>query len=444
MSEIKLLGKIRVVGTLGLGYFINTAQELSLPMLFPEIKKSFSPRLTLTDLAVIDGVRVIIQTMITPLFGVASDRFSRKWVLVIGTGFWGGLTIFCGMAATYYQLFAAWVFCCLGIGALVPAGFSMLADIFSPDERGTSIGVLNFLGMLGIIILGLAAGPLMGLTEYGWRLIFVLIGASSILVGILIAVLVKEPVRGAAEPELDDVIADLATAKFRFRARDIMEVARSLTVWAAFIQGFFVVTSLYLVMKFYTSWLVEERKFTEENAPMVMGAVVFALAVGSVVGGIVSDLAERRSPQRGRAMVCQAAILVVAPTLAILLTLAHDTFAIMAASVVFAFFVEWPRRAVLQPMIQNVMRPEIRGTALALAEFFQGGLASLFIILIAGYADRAGITKALLYGASGCYAAGFVVCFVLYYSYPRDLAKLREKMAARRENILDSEKASGS
>jgi len=98
----------RIIAALGFGYFVNSAQELSISLNYPTISRSFSPALPLSGLAIINGWRIIIQTLITPLWGMAADRFSRKKVLVAGVGLWGGLAFLCGLAASYGQLFAAW------------------------------------------------------------------------------------------------------------------------------------------------------------------------------------------------------------------------------------------------------------------------------------------------------------------------------------------------
>ncbi|HUT53877.1 MAG TPA: MFS transporter [bacterium] len=443
----KTAGKIRNVGSMGLGYLVNSAQEISLPLLFPAIKESFVPALTNANLAVIDGVRVIVQTLLSPLWGMASDYYSRKKVLVIGTGLWGGLTILCGFSTNYWHLLASWIIACIGIGALVPAGFSMLADLYGPRERGKAIGIRNALGMSGLVIGALGLGALMGMTEAragaapalradaAWRYGFFAIGGLSILAAAVIAIFIREPARGSAEPELDDLAADLAASQFRFKAEDVRVILRSRTVIYCFLQGFFVLTSLFLLYKFFATWMVEERGFTNSKADLVFGIIIVGLVLGTLVGGVAADRAEQSRPATGRAMVAQFAILMVMPAMAALVTLARGLPAIIACAVVIAFFIEWPRRAALQPMIQNVMAPELRGTALALAEFFQGGLASILLIFLAVYSDRFSLDRAMLFGGCGCLAVAFVCGFGFYRAYPADVARLRENMRQRREVI---------
>ncbi len=126
----------------------------------------------------------------------------------------------------------------------------------------------------------------------------------------------------------------------------------------------------------------------------------------------------------------------VIPAMALLVTAAKGLPSIIACTCVVAFFIEIPRRSALQPMIQNVTSPELRGTALALAEFFQGGLASILLIFLAMYSDKFSLDKTMLYGGCGCLAIAALVGFGLYWSYPKDVKNIRETMAKRR-NMLE-------
>jgi MFS family permease len=85
--------RAKLVTSLGAGYFVNSAQELSLTQLFPAMQQSFPAPLANSAVTDIDSIRVLIQTLLTPAWGLLSDRLSRKWVLVIGTGLWGGLAL---------------------------------------------------------------------------------------------------------------------------------------------------------------------------------------------------------------------------------------------------------------------------------------------------------------------------------------------------------------
>ena len=214
------------------------------------------------------------------------------------------------------------------------------------------------------------------------------------------------------------------------------EVLRSKTVWANFIQGVFVMTPINALTIFFVTWLVDDRGFSEAEAPTVFGGIVISLAVGSLVGGLVADWADTRWQRYGRIVVSQLSIALALPAMWYLLVHAMGLVAILAASIFAAFFLDWTRRGVQQPLVQNVIRPELRSTAMALMELFHGAVASVVIMLFGGFADRFGLTKTLLVLACGFWVVALVVTVALYFVYPSEARRLREAMQERREIIV--------
>jgi MFS family permease len=426
--------RARILTALGFGFFIDSAEDQALPMLFPAVRNSLG--LSYAALSVINSVRIILQTFSGPFWGMAADRYSRKWILVLGTGLWGTWTLACGLVTSYWQLLAVRVIACLGLGALYPAAFSTLADVFGPRQRGKAMGTISAIGMFGIVIGAFAFGELLNIPGVGWRYAFIGLGLASILSGVVIAVLVRDPVRGGAEPELEAVITEATAAQFRFQLADVREVLRSGTVWVNFIQGVFVMTPINALAAFFVTWLVDDRGFSEADAPMMLGGVVIGLAVGSLAGGLVADWADRRWPRYGRITVSAASIVVAFPAIWYLLTQAFAFGPIIASALFASFFLDWTRRGVKQPLVQNVIRPELRSTAMALTEFFQGAVASVVIILFGSFADRFGLTQTLLVLAVGFWAVALPVTVAYYFVYPPEARQLREAMQERREIIV--------
>jgi MFS family permease len=426
--------RARILTALGFGFFIDSAEDQALPMLFPAVRNSLG--LSYAALSVINSVRIILQTFSGPFWGMAADRYSRKWILVLGTGLWGIWTLVCGLVTSYWQLLVVRVIACLGLGALYPAAFSMLADVFGPRRRGRAMGTISAIGMFGIVIGAFAFGELLNIPDVGWRWAFIGLGLASILSGLVIAVLVRDPVRGGAEPELEEVITEEAAARFRFRIADVKEVLRSGTVWVNFIQGVFVMTPINALAAFFVTWLVDDRGFSEADAPMIFGGVVISLAVGSLVGGLVADWADNRWPRYGRIGVSQVSIALAFPAMWYLLIGAFTLVPIVVSALTAGFFLDWTRRGVKQPLVQNVIRPELRSTAMALTEFFQGAVASVVIILFGNFADRFGLTQTLLVLAVGFWAVALLVTVAYYFVYPPEARRLREAMHHRREIIV--------
>jgi len=428
-------GRGRILTALGFGFFIDSAEDVALPMLWPAVRTTLG--LSYAQLGYIDSIRVIFQTFSGPFWGMLADRYNRKWILVIGTGIWGLWTSICGFATDYWQLLIVRVIACIGLGCLYPAAFSILADSFGPKKRGRAMGTISAIGMFGIVAGALAFGEVIGISENGWRIGFIGLGLTSVLSGLVIALLIKEPVRGAAEPELESVITGETAARFRFDLQGVRELFGVRTVLVNFLQGIFMLTTINALATFYVTWLVDDRGFSESDAPLFFGAVVIALAVGNFVGGVAGDWAYQRWPRYGRAIVSQISIGIALPAMWYLFTQAYTTQAILICSVVAGFFLDWMRRGAMQPMVQSAVRPELRSTAMALTEFVNGAFASVVIILFGNFADQFGLNSTLLILTCGFWAIAFVVTPLYYWVFPPDAARLHKQMQERREIIME-------
>jgi len=425
--------RARLLTALGFGFFIDSAEDVALPMLWPAVRTALG--LTYAQLGYIDSIRVIFQTLSGPFWGMLADRYNRKWILVIGTGLWGLWTSVCGLATDYWQLLIVRIVACIGLGCLYPAAFSLLADSFGPKHRGRAMGTISAIGMFGIVAGALAFGEIIGISQDGWRIGFIGLGVTSALSGLVIALLVKEPVRGAAEPELETVITEESANKFRFNLKGVRELLGVKTVWVNFLQGIFMLTTINALATFYVTWLVDDRGFSESDAPLFFGGVVIALALGNFFGGSVCDWAYQRWPKYGRAVVSQISIGIALPALWYLFTRGTDTASILICSILAGFFLDWTRRGAMQPMVQNAVRPELRATAMALTEFVNGAFASVVIILFGKFADQVGLSRTLLLLTSGFWAIAFCVTPLYYLVYPKDAARLHAQMQERHDLI---------
>lgn len=98
---------------------------------------------------------------------------------------------------TYSQLFMARVLTGVSIGGATPVIFSLLADLYSEEQRifvSMMIGVAMGSGMAaGQLIAGLV-GPALG-----WRVPFLIVSIPALLCGIAVGVYLEEPHRGSME-----------------------------------------------------------------------------------------------------------------------------------------------------------------------------------------------------------------------------------------------------
>jgi MFS family permease len=420
---------------LSFGYFIDQGEAQAMSVLFPTLQTLWG--LSYTQLGTIGTIRNILQSVTAPLWGFAADRFSRKKVIIFGTGVWGLWTLLVGFSQNFGQLLTVRAISGIGLGCLMPATFSLMSDTFPPNQRGRALGILEGIGVLGIVIGTLGLGFLA--TPNLWRWGFILLGLFSIVSGLVVWFLVDEPVRGAAEPELEGVITEEDAAKFNFSLSLVPVVLRIPTIWVAIAQGLagsmpWVVMGLYFI-----TWLVRDRGLDEQQATVVFAGIVVGTALSNVIGGFLGDFAEGISPKYGRPFIGQISVIFGIPLTYILLAKTEDwsLAAIVALSFFTALLISWPGKGAKEPMMQAVTPPELRSTAFSLVTFIESGFAALVAFVAGSLADQVGLTQAMLWTVPFPWIICAAFFTLFYWSYPRDSSKLRTLMAARAKEISE-------
>jgi MFS family permease len=429
---------------LAFGYFIDQGEGQAMSVLFPTIKALWG--LDYTALGTIGTIRNVLQSISAPFWGYAGDRLSRKQVIIFGTGIWGVWTFLCGLTQNFGQLLAIRAISGIGLGCLMPATFSLMSDTFPPHRRGRALGSLEAIGVMGIIVgtvgLGFLATPDL------WRWGFFVLGGFSIISGVLVALLVEEPVRGSAEPELMGKITAELAAQYRAQFSDIPKVLAIPTIWVAIVQGLagsmpWVVLGLYMI-----TWLVDVRGMTEAitfdhpqgSATLAFAGIVIGTAISNVIGGILGDWAETKSPKYGRTIVGQISIFSGVPLTYILFTqtASWGFWGLFFLSFGTALLISWPGKGGKEPMMQGAVPPELRATAFAMTTFIESGFAAVAAYVAGSLADTIGFTRAMLWTIP----FPWLICGILYsgfyWAYPRDAARLRTAMAVRAEQISRS------
>jgi len=433
--------RLKTLLALSFGYFIDQGEGQALSVLFPTIKALWG--LDYTALGLIGTIRNLLQSVSAPFWGYAADRFSRKRVIVIGTGIWGLWTLVCGLTQNFGQLLVIRAISGVGLGCLMPATFSIMSDTFPPRQRGRALGTLEAIGVSGIIIGTLGLGMLA--TPTLWRWGFFLLGLFSVFSGIAVALFVVEPTRGAAEPELAGKITVEQASQYTINFSDVPKVLSIPTIWVAILQGLagsmpWVVMGLYMI-----TWLVDVRGMTEAiafnhpqgSATLAFAGIVVGTALGNIIGGILGDWAEARSPKFGRTIIGQISILCGIPLSFILFTQTENWgFGAFYALCFFtALMISWPGKGAKEPMMQGAVPPELRATAFAMTTFIESGFAAVAAWIAGNLADSIGLTKALIWTIP----FPWVICLFLYtgfyWAYPRDTQRLRALMAERAQEI---------
>ena len=108
-----------------------------------------------------------------------------------------------GFVETYQQFFWLRALTGIGIGAIIPITYSLLADYFPSNMRSAATGYLGL-----IVGLGIGGGQLLaGFTgpEYGWKISFIIVSVPNFFFLLLYALFATEPERGKSDENVSDI-----------------------------------------------------------------------------------------------------------------------------------------------------------------------------------------------------------------------------------------------
>jgi EmrB/QacA subfamily drug resistance transporter len=132
--------------------------------------------------------------------GLLGDRFGRKKVMIIALSVFGLGSLACAYAPNAGAFIAARTVLGLAAGAMIPLVLSVLAVMFTDEERTKAVGVWAAANFIALPI-----GPILGgwlLTNYWWGWVF-LLNVPVVVIGLVaVTVLVPES-RAATRPGLD-------------------------------------------------------------------------------------------------------------------------------------------------------------------------------------------------------------------------------------------------
>lgn len=427
---------------LGLGYLVDQGESQAIGVLSVVIQTVWGVSYGMIGL--METLRTVAQTVSAPFWGYTADRFSRKKVLIFGTGVWGLWTVAVGLAPNFTSMMVIRTISGLGLGCLMPATFSLLGDHYPQSKRGRALGVIGLVGLMGTVVGVLALGFVANAEQWRWG--FIGLGIASIITGFFMWLFVEEPPRGAAEPELQNLITHADEKRYTINVRDMLGTLRIPTIWAAILQGVTGTMPWVVMSVYFINWMVSELKFSNQisfsdpkgSAPLVFAIIVIGAAISNLVGGIIGDYAEKVNPRYGRTIIGQFSVLSGVPLMYIFITQAKAmTFwQIFALASFTALMIGWPGRGAKEPMMQAVVPPEMRSSAYSVVNFIEGGLSAFSSLIAGALADSIGLTNALLWTIPFPWIICGIFFTLFYFTYPKDAERVRVLMAQRREELL--------
>lgn len=415
-----------LVGVLFLAWAMAFLDRQIVTLLLPSLKADL--HVSDTQVSLIQGMAFASIYAVAGLpLGWAADRSNRRNLLVGGIAFWSLATMACGLATTFWQLFAARMAVGLGEACLAPACVSLMADSFAPERRGRAMGLMQagtpvgsagslFLG--GMLLSALAQHPPAWLPHgwAPWKVVFLAMGAPGLVVALLVATL-REP------PRLDSPAQKLAGPGPGLGA---LIAARPVT-YGLFLATF---SAVFILGYGVSSWAPTVLMRIYGMPPREAGAAFAVLllvcsASAGVSSGFLSDRLARWRPGDGRVLIPLLGLPVTIAGL-VVFSLAHSTGVALVSLGVIHFamnFVAVSSYPALQDLVPGPLRGRLSALLLMIGNLLGLGCGPTLVALVT---DRVfGDEMALQASVSvvGLGSAG--LAFLLALGLPRLYAQAR-------------------
>jgi len=302
-----------------------------------------------------------------------SDRTNRVRIVAISCFLWSVFSAACGLAHNFWQLALARIGVGIGEAGGSPPSHSLISDYFPPDQRGTA---------LAVFALGIAVGPTLGtlvgglVTDaHGWRMAFYVVAAPGVLLALLVALFIREPIRGRLDPQPSKPAAEtsLFSAISLFAATPVLRMTAISCGLAAFVG--------YSMSAWMPSFLIRNKGIDLQELAWFYGiATGIASAIGTILAGWLSDRLSRKTP-RAYGLVPGVGFLIAAPFFAAAI-FAPD-WRVTLALIIIPTFVSNMFFAPAIAVVQNAAPAARRGVSSALLLFvlnlFGLGLGPLYV-----------------------------------------------------------------
>ena len=206
--------------------------------------------------------------------GWLAERFAVQRVIAAGFALWCVATIATGFASTFITLLCLRLVLGFGESVVFPCSSKMLAENVSVDRRGRSNGA---------IAMGLALGPAFGtfvggiiLARYGWRALFISLGALSLL---WLIPWLTGPARTLPAPR----------AARTSDSPSFLEIIGQRSALGAGLGHFCANYIFYFVLSWLPYYLVQVRGYSLERMAAIGGLTYAMHALGAFVTGSVID-----------------------------------------------------------------------------------------------------------------------------------------------------------
>jgi predicted MFS family arabinose efflux permease len=211
-----------------------------------------------------------------------TERFDRRIILSSCLVVWSAMTMACGLAANFVQMFLARMGLGVGEAGGNPVAHSLIADLFPSERRGRAIAIYS---------LGAPAGAFLGAAlvgwlaqQWDWRYVFLMLGPPGFLLALMVWFLVPPIRRGSFEANVQQ---EQAPPPFLIVLRRLLGIPAFRHAVAG---ASLVVLVGYGVASFLPPYLIRRHGLSLGEVGLIAGLVNgVAAALGTLAGGYWGD-----------------------------------------------------------------------------------------------------------------------------------------------------------
>ncbi|MVU81768.1 DHA2 family efflux MFS transporter permease subunit [Nocardia sp. ET3-3] len=165
----------------------NMALSVAVPALASDLNASAQDIQWILDSYMLVFAGLLLTT------GSLADRFGRKRIMTIGLALFGAASVVATVAANPLELVAARIVMGIGGALIMPAGLSILLNLFDDEERHQAMSAAG-----GVSMLGLIGSPVLGgvlIDQFWWGAVF-LINIPIVVIALIATVVLVPESRG--------------------------------------------------------------------------------------------------------------------------------------------------------------------------------------------------------------------------------------------------------
>ena len=353
------------IGVISLAHTLNDLYSNYLPQLLPFLVV-LHPGFTATRAAILVSAFNITSSFAQPFFGYFLDRQSKRWLVYVGTLWMGIMLSFTGVVENYWALVLLAGLAGLGTAAFHPQASTMI-NVLSGEYKAVLLSAFVGFGNIGFALGPLLLVPLF--QTYGLKATLV-----TVIPGILVALLLyffspRDAVLAGKPPELSSVWTSVKAARGELSAIILVIAVRSLSY-----------TAMLTMLPLY----FQSQNMSNIAASRMLTIMLFAGAVGGLLGGFISDY-------YGRKLLIVGSLMLSTPLFfAFFYTegLVSTVFLALAGATLLSSF------SVTVIATQEAI-PDNKALAAGLSMGLAGGIGGLAVISIGWIADGWGLSSAV-------------------------------------------------